>query len=154
MQTRTGVVVCGALTLALSLALGACSRKPHGAAQTDFIPPTVDGLHDAITKATESGDLRSADAAHRDDRALASAFPVLDDKPLRLPPPTDPQTRAELETKYHDSTPTEMQAALDSLLEVLDAQTHQRMQDKTLSPRNQVSALADEVGWLSERCAH
>lgn len=148
------VAVWIVLALLSGLGVAALSRAPRAPA-TNALEPTVDDPRGAKTASTIAHEVGSAEADAKSERTPASAVPDREDQPERPPPPKNPKTRAELETKYHAATPAELQARLDSLLEVLDAQIHQRMPDKTqLLPREALAKLSDEVGWLSERCAH
>jgi type IV secretory pathway VirB10-like protein len=151
MQKRTRVVVSGGLVLALIVTFAACSGKRHEPASTATAAPAADDGPEG--NSSSAADSSPEDPVDVDPFAATPAFPELADAAVRPPPPKDPETRAKLETKYREVPPERMQAALDSLLEVLAAQTRNRIQDKDrLASRSDLSALSDEVGWLSEHC--
>jgi hypothetical protein len=156
METRTRVVVLGALAIASGVAFGVIIRKPHAAPHSSSTAPSTDEDEtDPPVAAAEDFDAPgSVDGPHHAERSVASDFLGADEKPVLPPPPKNPETVAMLESKYHDSSPAEMQAALDSLLEVLDAHTHHRVQGENQPAQSELSPLYDELGWLSAHCAH
>ena len=146
---KTGLIVAAACVL--GLAMGVVIRPAHRA---KLEPAPVSPAAGAAMDSAGAQESSAVAGDEHEEPPLEDAHELEAPEPPAFHPipPRDPEVRAKLTEKYNSSSADEMRAAYDSLAEVIDAQLHQRIQDKGRAmDRAQLKALEDELGWLAER---